>query len=354
MKKAFCLALFLACIARAQGQTPDPQPQIVNLTQASGTVTAVDLTAHFVTAIKIPEAVTSVAVGDPALFQAEHSDHEPDLVFVKVLTAKPAESDLLISTANGHELCMLLVSKGQEAKSRVDFLLNYRRERNFIVEPSSLPVGVAETLPVQASPLPPTATGTMASGNPASPPEPAPLGHLEAANAPPIASQLSALDELLERQQRAPLPKLYGEHPATEAAGGERIRAGVSEVIDGGEGVIVLFSVVNPQSHAILLMPPQVQLGGEARQGKLILHSRWTSAGQLPVIAYRLSTRRLGPGERADGVVVFERPPYKQSNETLFLQMAEAGAVDEPALAPIGFGVSTSQEDYYARRSSEK
>ncbi len=354
MKKALCLALFLACIAHAQGQTPSPQPQIVNRTQASGTVTVVDLTAHFVTAIKIPEAVTSVAVGDPALFQAEHSDHEPDLVFVKVLTAKPAESDLLISTAAGHELCMLLVSRGQEAKSRVDFLVNYRPARSFIVEPSSLPVGVAATLPVQASPLPSTTAGTIPSRNSASSSEPVPASHSDAAIAPPIASQLSALDDLLERQQNAPLPKLFGEHPATEAAGGERIRAGVSQVIDGGEDVIVLFSVVNPQSHAILLLPPQVQLGGESKQGKLIKHSRWTSAEQLPVIAYRLSTRRLGPGKRADGVVLFERPPYKQSNETLFLQMAEAGAVDEPALAPIGFGVSTSQEDYHARRSSEK
>jgi hypothetical protein len=354
MKKAFCLALFLACIAHAQGQTPDPQPQIVNHTQTSGTVAVVDLTAHFVTAIRVPEAVTSVAVGDPALFQAEHSDHEPDLVFVKVLTANPAESDLLISTANGHELCMLLVSKGQEAEPPVDFLVNYRPVRSFIVEPSSLPVGVRETLSVQTSPHLQTTTGTMASGDPASSSELVPASYYDAAIAPPIASHLSALDELLERQQRNPLPKLHGEHPATKVAGGERIRAGVSEVIDGGEDVIVLFSVVNPQSHAILLMPPQVQLGGETKQGKLIKHARWTSAEQLPVIAYKLSTRRLGPGERADGVVVFERPPYKQSNETLFLQMAEAGAVNEPALAPIGFGVSTSQEDYHARRSSEK
>ena len=54
-----------------------------------------------------------------------------------------------------------------------------------------------------------------------------------------------------------------------------------------------------------------------------------------------MSRRRIGPGERADGVVVFNRPPFKQSNETLFLQMAETGAVDRPALAPIGFGISS-------------
>jgi hypothetical protein len=39
--------------------------------------------------------------------------------------------------------------------------------------------------------------------------------------------------------------------------------------------------------------------------------------------------------------VVFDRPTFKQASETLFLQMAESGAVDKPALAPIGFGIST-------------
>jgi len=64
---------------------------------------------------------------------------------------------------------------------------------------------------------------------------------------------------------------------------------------------------------------------------------------------YRLSKRRLGPGERADGVVVFERPPYKQSNEALLLQMAESGAVDRPALAPIGFGINTFGEKQHGK-----
>jgi hypothetical protein len=44
-------------------------------------------------------------------------------------------------------------------------------------------------------------------------------------------------------------------------------------------------------------------------------------------------------------VVVFQRPSFKQSNEALLLQLAESGAVDRPALAPIGFGISSSQEE---------
>ena len=106
----------------------------------------------------------------------------------------------------------------------------------------------------------------------------------------------------------------------------------------------MLFSVVNTSKHAILLMPPQVQLGGQEKSGKLIKHEHWSTAEQLPVTDFRLSQRRIGPSERADGVVVFERPPYERSMEMLFLQMAESGAVDKPALSPIGFGVSTLRE----------
>ena len=154
----------------------------------------------------------------------------------------------------------------------------------------------------------------------------------------------------LERQRRAPLPVLYGQKPGVSPPGKELIRAGVSEVIDQGTAVVVLFSALNAEDHAIELMPPQIQLGGVKKTGKLIRKSRWSTAEQLPVTDFRMSRRRIGPGERADGVVVFQRPSFKQSNETLFLQMAESGAVDRPALAPIGFGISSFREVTYDGR----
>ena len=58
---------------------------------------------------------------------------------------------------------------------------------------------------------------------------------------------------------------LYGQRPG-EIEAGKRLRAGVSEVIDEGKAVVVLFSVINPPDHAIELMPPQVQLGGKVRK----------------------------------------------------------------------------------------
>jgi hypothetical protein len=338
------LLFFFLGTGVALGQAPQVEPQIIAKPELEGSVTVVEVAARFVTAIRLPETINSIVVGDPSKFQVEHSEREPRLVFVKALTAKPAETNLLISTTGGHETSLLLVSRGDADKTapvKVDFLVEYEPAKGFLVEPSAFPFAlVGETVPLaQARAAHGSSAGPGAIA--VSPGIPGDRPHKDAKG--------DGLDRLLEQQERAPLPVLYGTHVHEENNGGDRIRAGVSEVIDGGQRVIVLFSVVNPTKRDILLMPPQVQLAGRTRSGKLIHHSRWSSAEQLPVLEFRLSKRRLGPGERADGVVLFERPPYKMSKETVLLQMAEAGAVDRPALAPIGFGVNTSWEEQDGR-----
>lgn len=318
-----------ALTATTVGQQPSISPQVRTSATTDNKITKIQIETHFVTTIRVPEPVNSVVVGDPGLFQVEHSEREPALVFVKALTNEPAESNLLISTITGRQLSFLLVSRGGASDpGKIDFLLRYQPSGGFLVAPDTVPFAlVAQTADV--SKTQPTVASSAAdnSGKPA------------AGQANP-----DSLDSLLERQRQAPLPTLYGGHPDREEEKGDRLRAGISEVLDGGQQVIVLFSVVNTSKHAILLMPPQIQLGGKQKSGKLIKHERWSTAEQLAIIDFRLSRRRIAPGERADGVVVFERPPYKQSIETLFLQMAESGAVDKPALAPIGFGVSTLRE----------
>ena len=319
-------------------------PQVRTKSTADNKITAIELQAHFVTAIRVPEPVNSVVVGDPALFQVEHSEHEPELVFVKALTNEHAESNLLISTERGRQISFLLVSRGEGPNpAKVDFLLRYQPSGGFLVEPDAVPFAlVAQTASVSKGQAATTAAHTSETNAALLP------AVMNAANSSvepaPIQPKPDSLDSLLERQEQAPLPVLYGERPESDEVKGDRLRAGISEVLDGGQQVIVLFSAINTSKHAILLMPPQVQLGGQSKSGKVIKHERWSTAEQLAVIDFRLSRRRIGPGERADGVVVFERPPYKRSMETLFLQMAESGAVDKPALAPIGFGVSTLRE----------
>ena len=352
IRKAALVLCWLWSAAVGNAQVVNVNPQVRTKAAADGKVSIVEIALHFVTAIRMPEAVNSVAVGDPALFQVEHSEREPELVLVKALTEKSAETNLLISGVHGRQISLLLVSRGPSAApAKVDFLLQYKPPGSFLVGPDVVPFPlVGQTIPlVKVQPvtsgtvtnssdghasLRSTSRGTTALNMPNSPLEPA-----------ASQTQPKSLDELLERQELAPLPVLHGEREEGEKVTGDRLRTGISEVIDNGQQVVALFSVVNTSKHAILLMPPQVQLGGKTKTGKIVIHDRWSTAEQLTIMDFRLSRRRVGTGERADGVVVFERPPYKQSNETLFLQMAEAGAVDRPALAPIGFGISALRQE---------
>src|SRR5207302_3122509 len=349
------LLCFVCGTPGAFAQMTKVEPQIVTETSLEGKVAVIEVAPRFVTTVRLPEAVNSLVVGDPSQFQAEHSEREPRLIFVKAISAKPAETNVLISLTNGHQVSLLLVNRGESPgnRNRVDFLVRYEPSGGggFFVAPTGFPFAlVGETVPLAQTPQVSTdATGkpyklgagpSLASFTSGDPP----------ATHPPLADvQNDGLDKLLEEQENAPLPVLYGEHITEESLSGDRVHAGVSRVIDSGQQVIVLFSVVNPTKHAILLMPPQVQLGGRTTTGKVIRHKKWSTAEQLPVGDFRLSKRRIGPGERADGVVLFERPPYKQSNQTLLLQVAESGAVDRPALAPIGFGISTAMEDRNGR-----
>ena len=306
-------------------------PVILTRASLDEKVITLRLSPRVATSIRMPEPVNSVVIGDPEHFQAEHSEHEPELVIIKPVSAEPAQTNLLITTALGHQVNLLLISSGHQSSGTqtVDVLLKYGKPTggSFLVDESPISASlVADTqrldvpgkLPESlstVSELIKAASGTASSG---------------------VEEKSGAvLDKLLDRQKRASLPILYGQHPGVIDAG-PRIRAGVSEVLDEGQDVVVLFSAVNPANHAIEILPPQVQLGGKVKK-------KWTTAEQLRVIDFRLSTRRLGAGQRADGVVVFERPSFKESNETLFLQVADSGAVDLPALAPIGFGISSFQ-----------
>jgi hypothetical protein len=337
----------------ALGQVPQVEPRVLSKTEVEGKVTVLEVAARFVTAIRLPDAVNSVVVGDPTEFQVEHSDREPKLVFVKAVSKKPSETNLLISTATGQQVSLLLVSRGDSSPDlgTIDFLVKYEPPNGFFVGPSGFPFAlVGPMVPLmQSGGIAPDGTQaiTKVAARSSAVPPTAANSALSLNDSSRSEMQDSNLDKLLEQQEDAPLPVLYGEHISEESTEGDRVRAGVSRVIDGGEQVIVLFSVVNPTKHAVLLMPPQVQLGGRSASGKG--HRKWSTAEQLPIEDFRLNRRRLGIGDRADGVVVFVRPPYKQSSQTLLLQVAESGAVDRPALAPIGFGVSSSWEEQNGR-----
>lgn len=309
--------LIALSLLEVQGQV---KPSLT-LREITEKVQVIRLAPRFATAIRVPETISSVIIGDPSKFLAEHSDKEPSLVVVKPITEEPCESNLLLITSRGQQISFVLKNVGATSDS-VDFAVRFRTAGSFLVREIGLATnevaGTELLRKVQMDEAPKSANRT-GTANP--------------------------LDALLERQMRTVLPPLYGQRSPSPEQKQDYVKAGVSEVIDQGRQVLVLFSVVNPQSQAIELLAPQIQLAGRVQSGTLFKRRRWGSSEQLAVKEFRLSRRRLGAGERADGVAVFDRPNFKQSNEAVFLQIAESGAVDRPALAPIGFGVSSIRKE---------
>jgi hypothetical protein len=304
MRHFMACACTLGLLGSASGQSPTrPTTPVVIapagagarldpviLTRASlddGIVT-LRLIPRVATSIRMPEPVNSVVIGDPEHFQAEHSEREPELVTVKPVSKEPAQTNLLITTTLGHQVNILLINSGQQTggTQTVDLLLKYGRPAggSFLVDES--PVSallIAETqrldVPGKVPDLAPTSAKATSLAELIKTSSADPSGGIDEKSG-------AVLDKLLERQKQASLPVLYGQHLG-EVEAGPRIRAGVSEVLDEGNDVVVLFSAVNSANHAIEILPPQVQLGGKVKK-------KWTTAEQLRVIDFRLSTRRLG------------------------------------------------------------
>src|SRR5712664_2024166 len=155
LSKSASFLCLLVLIPGASAQVLQVEPQVRTKSQIDRKVTVLEVAAHFVTTIRMPETVNSVVVGDPALFQVEHSEREPELVFLNALTTRPAETNLLISTTRGHEASLLLISRGDQDsqnQAKVDFLLRYKLAGGFLIEQEGHPtVLLGETTRVSAT-----------------------------------------------------------------------------------------------------------------------------------------------------------------------------------------------------------
>ena len=141
-----------ACLI-ASAQVPEVRPQVAGRAVQEGQVTVVYLAPRFATAIRMPDAVNSVVLGDPDSFTAEHSEREPQIVFVKPITAKASQTNLLISTAHGYQANLLLISRGESAGTQpdVDFMMRYRPAGRFVIEPSAPSASIAQTVALPTS-----------------------------------------------------------------------------------------------------------------------------------------------------------------------------------------------------------
>jgi type IV secretory pathway VirB9-like protein len=157
----YLLVLTTVLAETAAAQAGSPKAQIVTLNLDPQNITILHLRRGFVSSVRLPEEVSSVVLGDPGAFKAEHSEAEPQLVFFKPTTPKPSETNALITTRSGYEVSLSLVSEGNSGHSEaVDYVLKYERPQSFLIEAAHRNCVIGETKSLaQESPLPSDAQG---------------------------------------------------------------------------------------------------------------------------------------------------------------------------------------------------
>jgi hypothetical protein len=272
-------------------------------------ITVLHLRPEFESTIRMPEEVTSVILGSPGEFKAEHNEGEPEYVYVKPITKQAAQSNLLIATKSGQHVTLELVSDGANAPNQsqpVDFLIEYRSERSFLIFSDS------------GSPATPAEAGKVAAHETR-------VGDADSGSMP-----ISNLDEEFRQQQKVNAPKWTKWEE-------KQIETSICDIRQWSNDTVIAYSVLNSSDQPVEIVPPQIQITGRKATKKTKKEGKGIISDQLEIRDYRLSATRLEPGERADGVVVFDRPNFKESTERLFLQIAQADQVDRPILIRLPF-----------------
>lgn len=270
-------------------------------------VTVLHLRPEFESTIRMPEEITSVILGSPGEFKAEHNEGESEYVYVKPIVKEPAQSNLLIATKSGQHVTLELISDGAPNPTQpVDFLIEYRTARSFLISADS------ESLARRSSPTKEPERGVSS-------------GTASLRSAP-----LSSLDEAFKLQQSVNAPRWTKWED-------KQIETSIGDMRQLSNQTMISYSILNSSNEPIEIVPPQIQITGRKATKKKKKEGKGIISDQLEIRDYRLSTTRLEPGERADGVVVFDRPNFKESTEKLFLQIAQADQVDHPILIHLPF-----------------
>jgi hypothetical protein len=298
------IVYLMAVIGVAQTAPGQIVPTLTTARVEDGSVTVLHLAPGYATSVRLPEEISSVVIGNPTNFKAEHSEAEARLVFFKPTTSQPSESNALITTKSGQEISLHLVSTGKgAANAQVDFLLEYRPPQSVVISPDRQTFLIADTRP-------------LSSESPANP-----------ADAFVHRSPPDSVANQLEKQKSLPSPVWQG----------KELIVALGDSLETNHQTILGFSILNDSKRVIELLPPQLELTGNAHgNGK-----KRIKGNPVAISDYRMTTRRLQPGQRVDGVVVFERPSFKESTEKLQLQLAEAEQVDRPILLPVPFTASS-------------
>ncbi len=287
--------------------------RVETITIRADEVTPLHLRPEFESVIHMPEAVTSVVLGSPGLFKAEHNENEPDYVYVKPITKDPAQSNLLIATKSGEHVTLELISNGSAdagSAQPIDFLLEYHASRGFLVSSDTGVLSIAKE---------PDGEGNSVPGL---------TKHSPSAPMSAASTASTALGAEYDQQVKINAPDWTKWE-------GKQIETSIGDIRQWNNQTVVSYSIFNSSDQPVEIVPPQIQITG--RQLKKKKKGRGITSDQLEIRDYRLSATRLEPGGRADGVVVFDRPNFKQSTEKLFLQIAQANQVDRPILIRLPF-----------------
>ncbi len=288
------ISFLLLHVAFAQAELP--QARIVSLNVDPEQVVVLHLRPGYVSSVRVLDEVSSVVLGDPGAFKADHSEAEPQLVFFKATSAKPAQTNALITTRGGHEISLSLVSQGKSDRSEpVDYVLNCERPHSFLIASTHPTVVIGET------------RNAATENQPTSTPE----------------TKAGRQEEDLLRTERIESPHWEG----------KQLRVAVGQAKEKDQQMAVPFAILNSSARTVELLPPQIQLAGTSKDK----HRKAIKAEPVAIKHYWITSRRLAPGARADGLVVFDRPTFKESKEKLLLAVAQAEEVDRPVLAPIAF-----------------
>ena len=292
----------------------------------------------FTSTIHVGEVVSSLVVGAPTLFEVEHKDSEPNLIFVKPSTHLPAESNLLIALASGETISIRLISPGDAGSTDpTDFVVDYRGRKSMF-ESRAVVLGT----PGRDLTGPTTENVRRVDDND----EPL-SSHSDVTVSGPSTLALHA-DSALDHQlivgspHWVTVPELAKLIKANALAP-NCIAIAIGDIRQEGDDMVVSFSILNVSHHWVSIMPPQIELTNPLLSKK-DAKKKGSFAQPIAPTEYKLDNPKLSPGARADGSITFPKPDSKISKESLLLHIATSASIDTPVYYPLPFVAPSSEE----------
>src|SRR5260370_24761284 len=98
MKLRWVIPIVVLFPLSLRGSEPVPPARIATVVINPAEVTPLHLRPEFDSVIRMPEEITSLVLGSPESFKAEHNEAEPRYVYVKPITMGPAVSNRMSAT----------------------------------------------------------------------------------------------------------------------------------------------------------------------------------------------------------------------------------------------------------------